>query len=199
MIAAVSNNNRDLFRKISAGDQQAFKALFDFYKAELFKVIISLTKSRLIAEEVLQEVFISLWISRRHLDKVEEPASYLYRIVFNKVASCLRKEANHDRIIEAAMQHKELVSNVTQQTVDINESRRLIELSLRELPPQQHIVYKLSQQQGLSNDEIACQLNISPHTVRSHLSKAMIFIRTYLENTAVIAGLLTIFSHSIQP
>lgn len=190
MIASDLNNDRALFNKISAGDERAFSAFFDLYKVELFRVVIRLTKSQVIAEEILQEIFISLWISREHLIKVEEPASYIYRILLNKTCNYLKKEANQERIIKAAMQCKQLSSNATEQIVDANESQRLIELALGQLPPQQKIVYKLSHQQGLSNDEIASQLYISPHTVRSHLSKAIGFIRTYLEDIAMIVALL---------
>lgn len=197
MITSDSNNVRALFKQICAGDEQAFRAVFDLYKAELFRVVIRLTKSQLIAEEIIQEVFISLWISRKQLIKVEEPASYIYRILYNKTSNYLKKEANQERIIEAAMQYRQLSSNATEQAVDANESQRLIEQALEQLPPQQKIVYKLSQQQGLSNDEIASQLNISSHTVRSHLSKAIGFIRTYLEDIAIVVALLATLNNFI--
>ncbi len=180
------HNDRALFKQISAGDEQAFRTFFDLYKAELFRVVIRLTKSQVIAEEIIQEVFISLWISREHLIKVEEPASYIYRILFNKIGNYLKKESNQERIIKASMHYRQLSSNATEQNVDANEIQRLIELALEQLPPQQKIVYKLNRQQGLSNEEIADQLNISPHTVKSHLSKAISFIRTYLEDMAII-------------
>ena len=152
--------------------------------------MIRLTKSQVIAEEIIQEVFISLWISRKHLIKVEEPASYIYRILFNRIGNYLKKEANQQRIIKAAMQYTQSSSDATEQLVDVNETQHLIELALGQLPPRQKIVYKLSRQQGLSNNEIASQLHVSQHTVKSHLSKAIGFIRTYLGNIAMVVALL---------
>jgi RNA polymerase sigma-70 factor (family 1) len=174
------HNDRTLFTQISAGDEKAFRAIFDLYKAELFRVVIRLTKSQVIAEEIIQEVFIGLWISREHLIKVEEPASYIYRILFNRTSKYLKKEANQQRIIKA-IQNTQSSSDATEQRVDVNETQQLIELALGQLPQRQKIVYKLSRQQGLSNDEIASQLNVSQHTVKSHLSKAIGYIRTYLK------------------
>ena len=58
------------------------------------------------------------------------------------------------------------------------------------LPTQQNIVYRLSRQQGLSNNEIAEQLHVSQHTVKSHLSKAIWYIRSYLKNLATVIVLL---------
>ena len=190
MIASDLYNDRTLFIQISAGDEKAFRTIFDLYKVELFSVVMRLTKSQIIAEEIIQEVFISLWISREHLIKVEQPTSYIYRILFNRIGNYLKKEANRQRIIRAAMQYRQSSSDATEQLVDANETQHLIELALRRLSTRQKIVYKLSRQQGLSNDEIASQLNVSQHTVKSHLSKAIGFIRTYLGNIATVAALL---------
>jgi RNA polymerase sigma-70 factor (ECF subfamily) len=181
VIASDLNNSRALFVQISAGDEKAFKAIFDLYKVELFSVVIRLTKSQVISEEIIQEVFINLWISRKHLIKVEEPASYIYRVLFNRISRYLKREANQQLIIKAAMQYQPSSSDLTEQVLAVNETQRLITLALGQLPQQQRIVYKLSRQQGLKNNEIADQLHVSPHTVKSHLSKAIGFIRTYLQ------------------
>ena len=183
--------------QISAGNEKAFRAIFDLYKVELFSVVTRLTKSQVIAEEIIQEVFISLWISREHLIKVEEPASYIYRILFNRTSNYLRKEANQHRIIKAAMQHTQSSSDATEQLVDVNDTEHLIEKALGQLPPRQKTVYKLHCQQGLSNDEIASQLHVSQHTIKSHLSKAIGFIRTYLGNTSMVAALLANLSNLV--
>jgi RNA polymerase sigma-70 factor (family 1) len=182
----IEYNDRALFMQISAGDEKAFRAIFELYKIELFSLAVRLTKSQVIAEEIIQEVFISLWISREHLVKVEEPASYIYRILFNRIGNYLKKEANQQRLIKAAMQFRQSSSNATEQVVDVHETQRLITLAVGQLPPQQKMVYKLSRQQGLNNGEIANQLNVSQHTVKTHLSKAMGFIRTYLEDITMV-------------
>ena len=184
--------------QISAGDEKAFRAIFDLYKIELFRAAIRLTRSRVIAEEIIQEVFIGLWISREHLNKVEVPASYIYRILFNRTSNYLRKEANQQRIIKVAMKHTQSSSDATEQLVDVNDTEHLIEQALGQLPPRQKTVYKLHCQQGLSNEEIASQLHVSQHTIKSHLSKAIGFIRTYLGNmSVVIAGLAILGTFSL--
>jgi len=195
MIASIDkgpDNDQVLFRRISTGCEQAFKTCFDLHRTALFRVAFRLIKQRDIAEEMIQDVFLSLWISRQHLAKVADPVAYLYRILLNKTVTYLKKEANQRRIIEAArLLYKSSGINTTEQTIDSNESLRLIEKALGQLPPQQKNVYRLSQQQGLSNDEIAGLLHISPHTVRSHLSKATEFIRNFLKDSAVVTYVLT--------
>lgn len=55
----------------------------------------------------------------------------------------------------------------------------MLESLIKQLPPQQRIVYKLSRLQGLSRQQIASQLHISPHTVKNHLQQATRFINAY--------------------
>ncbi|MDF2190328.1 RNA polymerase sigma-70 factor [Paraflavitalea sp. CAU 1676] len=199
MIACHSTNDTELFRRISIGDELAFKEYFHLHKVELFKVIIRLTKSQALTEEIIQEIFIGLWVSRQHLSKVEDPAAYLYRILLNKTATYLKKEVNQERIIRAAsLLYKQPGNNNTEQAIEAKEYLQWIEKALDQLPPQQRIVYQLSRQQGLTNDEIAGQLHISPHTVRSHLAKAMGFIRTYLGDIAMVLALVAEFMHPKQ-
>ena len=191
MTASDLHNEKLLFQQISAGDEQAFKSIFYLYKIHLFKVAIRLTKSKVIAEEIIQEVFLSLWISREHLSKVDDPSSYIYRCLLNQVSSYLKKEANQERIVRAAIRYGQSSSDATEQLVEVHDTQRLIEHAIVQLPKQQNLVYRLSRQQGLSNNEIANHLHVSQHTVKSHLSKAIWFIKTYLKNLASIVILLT--------
>ena len=190
MTATDLHKEKLLFQQISAGDEQAFKSIFYLYKNHLFKVAIRLTKSKVIAEEIIQEVFLSLWKSREHLVKVEEPSSYIYRSLLNQISSYLKKEANRERIVRGAIRYGQSSSSATGQLVEVHETQRLIEQAIVQLPAQQNMVFRLSRQQGLTNNEIASQLHLSQHTVKSHLSKAIWFIKTYLKNLAIIVVML---------
>jgi RNA polymerase sigma-70 factor (ECF subfamily) len=81
------------------------------------------------------------------------------------------------------------------------ETESLVHKAVELLPPQQHAIYCLSREQGLNQEEIATRLNISIHTVKSHMNKALHFIRNYLHAHAGIEAciLLLIFLKQLIP
>jgi len=194
MPTAISYSDKILFQKIASGDVEAFREIFDLYKKRLFAIAIKLSKSQLVSEEITQEVFISLWVSKALLIKVEDPGAYIFRILYNKLNSYLRKESNHSRLINDAVQFKNFYNNSTEEAVDVNETMRRINEAVEKLPPQQKAVYRLSRQKGMKNDEIAAELKISPNTVKTHLSKALEAIRTHLDDAAFVTSLLACFN-----
>ncbi len=194
MTAHNTYRERELFVLIASSNELAFREVFDLYQGELFTTALKLTKSFDSAQEITQEVFINLWVSRKKLEEVENPGAYIFRILYNAISLYLRKESNRENIIRSALKFATDISNSTTELIDVHESEQIIEKALVQLPAQQKIIYKLSRQQGLSIDEIAAQLNISPHTVKSHLSKALNFIRTYLKDVAMVTALLASFT-----
>lgn len=180
MTASDFHKDKSLFKQISAGDEKAFRAIFDLYKVDLFKIVFRITKSQVIAEEIIQELFIGLWVSREHLDKVEDPSSYIYRILLNKVNRYAKKETTQKNI-KAASRNAPPATNATEELVDAHETQRMIEQALVKLPKNQKIVYRLSRQEGLTNYEIASHLHVSTNTVKSHLYRAIWFIRSHLK------------------
>ncbi len=184
----VSNNNNDkaLFVAIAGGDADAFKLLFHKYRGGMYSVAFKFTKTAYAAEEITQDIFISLWTSRAHLENVVEPKAYLYTIAYNKISRHLKKESNKARILALAQWVQNTSTNETEETVYANDSLRHINNAIEQLSPQKKLIYKLNRQQGKSYGEIADTLQVSPHTVKSHLVKAVKAIRSYLEGGVLL-------------
>jgi len=171
---------KNLLLQVGEGNERAFRVIFDFYKERFYSASLKMTHSGDIAEEIVQEVFVSLWIKRVQVAAATNPECYLFTMLHNSIYTHFRKLA-----LEKAMKKK-----IEQQSEDIDASpvedillakeyREMLETVISQLPPQQRIVYKLSRQQGLSREQIASQLHISPHTVKNHLQQAIRFIRSY--------------------
>ena len=192
------SNNLDckaLFELISKGNEKAFKVLFEEYKSKTYAVAYKLTKSSLAAEEITQEVFISLCVSKEHLPYVKDPVAYMYTVIYNNVKGYIRKENTKSRLQEISFKKSRLVTNETEEIILAHESQQLINEALSKLTPQKQLIYTLSRQQGRSNSEIGKTLHLSPHTVKSHLKQTVKFIRKYFESaTTLIAYITLLFS-----
>jgi RNA polymerase sigma-70 factor (family 1) len=171
---------KKLLLLIGESNELAFKGIINFYKERFYATSLKMTRCGDIAEEIVQEVFVSLWIKRARVAAAANPEGYLFAMLNNSIYAHFRKLA-----LEKAMKKKmELQSEIidSNQIEDIlfaKEDREMLESLIKQLPSRQRIVYKLSRQQGLSRQEIASQLHISPHTVKNHLQQATRFISVY--------------------
>ena len=185
-------DEKALLLEIANGDEHAFRKLFDLYKERFYAVVLKMTGSDEVAEDIVQDVFMNIWSKRESLVDVENPPSYFFTAVYRKVYHHYRKIALEKRLLQVDPFIKESV-NTTEDMVMAHESEKLIFKAITKLPPQQQLVFKLSKQDGLSREEIARQLHISPNTVRNHLADAIKFIRAFLGNSVVT--LLILFWH----
>jgi len=176
---------RALFEAIAAGDEASFEVLFRQCRARVYTMAFKWTKSTFASEEITQDVFISLWTGRTHLSGVRDPRAYFYTILYNKISRHLKNEANKARILKLSMWNVRESSNETEETIYANEGQKFINKAIGQLSPQKKLIYELNRREGKSYREIAKTLNLSPHTVKSHLITAMKLIRNYLKDNAL--------------
>ncbi|MEO5650092.1 MAG: RNA polymerase sigma-70 factor [Ginsengibacter sp.] len=171
--------------EIAAGNEYAFRQLFDLYKERFYSVALKMTRSDEVAEDIVQDVFMNIWSKRESLVNIDNPSSYFFTAVYRRVYNHYRKIALEKKLLQAAPPPMESV-NITEEMVLAHESKNLIAEAVEKLPSQQQLVFKLSKQEGLSREDIARQLKISPNTVRNHLADAIKFIRGCLRNSTLI-------------
>lgn len=169
----------DLLKRIAQNDRKAFHHLFIRYKDRFYAAALKMTRASDTAEEIVQEVFVTLWQKRSGLQDVENPAPYLFTIVYNTISRHFKKLAAEKSMKEKMLEKAKKAENYTEQTILEKESRQWLQNIINQLPSQQQLIYKLSKEDGLSRQEIAEQLHISPNTVKNHLLKAMQFIRVH--------------------
>nr|WP_307735054.1 RNA polymerase sigma-70 factor [Chitinophaga nivalis] len=178
-------------QEIAAGNEKAFKALFDQYRGRLFYYISRFIKSEQVAEELVLDVFMKIWTGRELMAQVHNFDAFLFRIAHNKSVDFLRAAARDPQL-------KTLLEEVTEQAaadgadslVITREYETKIRAAISLLPPQCKKVYRLSREQELTHDQIAQQLHISRATVNNHLVLAQRFIRNYLAKEMDLAIVL---------
>jgi RNA polymerase sigma-70 factor (ECF subfamily) len=168
-------------RLIAAGDEAAFGRLFSRYRNKIYSIGLNLSRSVEIAEEIVQDVFLKIWVKRASLHEIKDFESYLFIIVRNEAYQVLQRMARQRLHLLRAGKEMETVHNETEQTVFSREYISLLQQAINRLSPQQKIVYQLVKEQGLKREEVASQLQLNPETVKTHLAQAMRNIRAFCQ------------------
>ncbi|SDL54941.1 RNA polymerase sigma-70 factor, ECF subfamily [Pedobacter sp. ok626] len=176
------DDDRSLLASVSAGDQLAFRSLFDAYRNKVFTYAVRYLKSREQAEEIVQNVFLKLWLKREGLTEIVNFGGYLRTITNNATLDALKKRASEYRHQNESLQEWSDLDNTTEDAIFSKDAKSYISLALEKLPKQQRLVYQMCQIDGLKQKEVAEKLNISPLTVKVHLREATKGLKALLKN-----------------
>ena len=177
-----------LFIRISEGDEAAFTFCYTDYGKMLRPFLFKLIGTRESAEEIIQEVFLKVWLHRDRLAEVENPRSWLFRVAANTGRSWLKKKMmieQHLRVRQAA----EATHDPMPERLDMLKIASLVQETIQSFPTQRKLIYRMSREEGLKPAEIAERLQVSVSTVKNTLLTALKTIRENIEE----AGLLGTF------
>lgn len=181
-----------LISLLAQNSEYAFQLVFDRYRDNIYKVSMMYVKSPVIAEEIVQDVFLKLWFQRKNLAEIRSLESWLFTLTKNITLNCLRKIAYEWTAKEKWVKQNELSENTADHKLLNAEYRQLLQQAIDNLSPQQRQVYTLAKEQGLSYEAISEQLSISPLTVKTHMSRALASMRLFLKQNADLSILLIV-------
>ncbi|HEY9362339.1 MAG TPA: RNA polymerase sigma-70 factor [Chitinophagaceae bacterium] len=155
-------------------DQQSFEKFYQLFFFRLYQFAYLYVHSKESAEEVVNDVFLSLWQKRKTLDTINNINVYLYVAVKNASLNWLRKNRRvfTVSIDELRVDHLHLVPN-PEILLITREFQSLILKAIEQLPPRCKIIFKLIKEDGLSYKEVASILDLSVKTVDSQLYHAL--------------------------
>jgi RNA polymerase sigma-70 factor (family 1) len=180
----------ELVHRLTQHDAIAFEELFRRYYRYLYSVAIQYLKDPALAEDALQEVYLKLWTHREELDPTQSIKAYLAVTMRHQVLNMIRHEK---RAILHHIEHQQAYSDsdsTTEDTLALNDYTAVFKEALRQLPAQRRLVFQLRAEKGLTNDEVAAQLQISVNTVKVHYYHASRFLRDYLKTQGGIEALI---------
>ena len=184
-VTECSHNENLHLKKLSQGDEGAFRFLYDKYHKGIYYLAVKLLKSDSIAEDVLQEVYSIIWMNRLKMATVINFRKYINTIAINHIHNLLKRRAfANDFIREEILERQQLKSNGLD-VVDSREMQSLLAEAILRLAPQQRRVFELSRIYGFKHDEIALQLNISKETVKKHCMRAVQVIKISLLKSGI--------------
>ena len=174
-------NNKVLLRSLKKGDKNAFEAVYTYYNKRIFNFIFSITKSEYATEEILQNVFITIWNNKSKIDLSKSFNSFVYTIARNLTNNFLNEVACRNSLKKEFWKRIKDLKKYAENDVIFEEYSDIVENIISSLPKQKKAIYILSKQQGKSNSEIADLLGITEKTVKNHLWKTMQSIKEQLK------------------
>jgi RNA polymerase sigma-70 factor (family 1) len=164
------------------GDEAAFDTLYKRYVVRLLNTAFQKTNSREMAQELVQDVFMELYLHRAKITIHTSLQGYLFTILRNKIFNHYRHQLVQKKYRQFVVQRGEQLAHDSGKALEGKELQDKIRVLVQELPVQCRTVFLLSREQQLSNKQIADQLNISVNTVEQHIRKARRILREALGN-----------------
>lgn len=168
-----------LISELKNGNEKAFRKLYDFYYQDIYGYSISLLKSKELAEENVQDVFLKIWLHRENLNPEQSFKSYLFTIARNQAFNLLNKAANDVLLKEEVFYTSEKSHDEGDFSIREEDCKKLKKQAIKQLPPKRKLIFKMSRKQGKTYEEISQELGISVNTVKNQMSKALESIRVF--------------------
>ena len=173
------HNETELIAAAAGGNEKAFAALFYGYRDKVYSAAMRLTHSTFLSEEVVQDIFLKLWINREKLPEIQDFEDYVFIMTRNHVFSAMKKMARQQQLVDDMQLKMPFSEDSTYNLIMDQEIEEILHQAVELLPAQQKQIYLLSKEQEMKRDEIAKMLRISSETVKTHLARALRHIRAY--------------------
>jgi RNA polymerase sigma-70 factor (ECF subfamily) len=165
---------------MQSGCKQSFTALYLHYSPRLYTNILGMVHDKILAEELVQELFTRIWQKRESRGMTENFSGYLYKTAQNLVHDFFRRLRRDRTLLERFSRAIAEKYENMEASIHLSESVSLLKNAIEQLPTQQKKVYKLVKENGLTYKKTAEHLGISPLTVKEYLVSANKSIRNYL-------------------
>ena len=167
-----------LIAGIKRNEYSSYNQLFIRYYSRLCAFVFKLTQNYSASEDVVQELFIRLWINRTKLEINESVSGYLYRSSKNAALNHLRAEKSRQKSVQNfPVQEFQTDDNLMEQV----EFSAALYQCIEQLPERSREVFKMSRIDGLKQQEISDQLGISVKTIKNQIWKSLQYLKACLE------------------
>jgi RNA polymerase sigma-70 factor, ECF subfamily len=160
---------RALLEAVAAGDAKALERLYVRAQTRVFRFLMRIVKSQAIAEELLNEVFLSVWQNARRYEGRSEPMTWMLSIAHNKAVSALRKRTEVLGIVDEAARDLAAEDDTPDVIAQKQDKSAKIKVCIAELSPDHRAILDLVYYQDQSVAEVAEILGIPEATVKTRM------------------------------
>jgi len=185
------NTDAALLKQMADGTTAALEELMRRHEPRIYQFALKIVKSPELAQEISQDVFLKIWEKRMELANIDSLPAWLFSITKNQSLNNLKEIARryaHEEQYAATLEE----SLDGEAEVQFNDLKKFASSLVDKLSPQRRIIYRMKVEQGLSTEEIAAELNLSPSTVRTQLSKSYHLLRTQVSEHLCVVIVLAL-------
>ena len=181
------SDTEQIINRLKNEDKSAVDDLFSYYYPRLYHFSKSILKIENDIDDILQEVFVKIWLNRQKIGNPETFNAYIFTITKNEVLNLIRSNLREHTFKDQLFQHAVAEEYQNSAPLEYEEVKAGIDKIVAVLPEKRQQVFILSRTEGLSNKEIAQQLNISEKTVEDHITHAIKQIKSSMKEMGIIS------------
>nr|WP_293838999.1 RNA polymerase sigma-70 factor [uncultured Arsenicibacter sp.] len=179
-------NEDQLVVALQDGNQEAFAEIYDRYWRLLYRLAYKKLRSRETAEELVQDLFVSIW-TKRNQTTIRELRPYLLTALRFSIINHIESLRVHDRFIAYYESFLHQPATEPADELSLQDLTDAVERCLLTLPEKSQQVFRMSRFEYLTIPEIAQRLDLSEKTVEYHLTRSLKVVRENLRNLGSLA------------
>jgi len=191
LLALKPQKTNDLAFRLRNNDIDAFNKLYWKYHGAIYANTLKLIRDPLIAEDIVQDVFVTLWEKRNSIDPKQDLAGWLFVVSHHKTIDQLKRklrQALAEKVLLAAVEDPDAFEeDITREQIGA------LKMAVNQLSPQKRKVFELCKLKRITYEKAAEEMHISKYTVKEYLSEAIISIKKYIGQHPTHSGILIYF------
>lgn len=184
----------DAFTALQSGDERGLSYYFNQFYTKLLYYSQSLTQSETVAQDVVSDSFLKLWLHRDHLKQSSHVRNFLYLIVRNSSLNWIREQKKEKELENVLIQLMPITERHILEKLIETETYNDLYTAYKKLPHQGRQIFEMFYIQKMPVKRIASELSISVNTVKTHKLRALHFLRGFFNDhnlLFIITAILT--------
>jgi len=182
-----------LLKLLKAGDGSALEEIYRRYSEPLFLAAFRKVRSKETAEELVQNLFISLW-TKREQQQIQKLEPYLQSAIRYQVIDLIRSRILRERYMQYAKEQWAADENASESKLLLQELSLAIDNTIKKLPEKTQEIFRLSRYEHRSVKEIAQSMNLSEKAVQYHVTQSLKFMRLHLKEFMLMNSVMAVFA-----
>jgi len=171
-------------QKTAEGSREAFATLYTHYYPGLYRFVSFIMESQEDTEEIVQDVFLKVWIKRETLIGIRSFDDYLFRMAKNRIFDTAKQSRSRLKLMRQLGRQIQETTDSTYNTLLFQEYHAIAQEAINQLPPKKKQIFLMNARDEMTAREIAEMLGMSRVAVKKQLFEAIHFIKDHLRRNA---------------